>query len=85
MKDVSFKFLLLLQVFLLLGHGYLYSGEQGGKKVRVLLAGDSTMQDVNHEKNTDWGWGQVLPRLVNEKEGMFNFARGGRSERIVVE
>ena len=55
MKDVSFKFLLLLQVFLLLGHGYLYSGEQGGKKVKVLLAGDSTMQDVNHEKNTDWG------------------------------
>ena len=52
MKDVSFKFLLLLQVFLLLGHGYLYSGEQGGKKVKVLLAGDSTMQDVNHEKNT---------------------------------
>ena len=65
MKDVSFKFLLLLQVFLLLGHGYLYSGEQGGKKVKVLLAGDSTMQDVNHEKNTDWGWGQVLPRFFN--------------------
>ena len=59
MKGISFKFLLLLQVFLLTGHGYLYSGEQNGKKVKVLLAGDSTMQDVNHEKNTDWGWGHL--------------------------
>ena len=85
MKDVSFKFLLLLQVFLLLGHGYLYSGEQGGKKVKVLLAGDSTMQDVNHEKNTDWGWGQVLPRFFNEKVEILNFAKGGRSSRTFIE
>ena len=63
MKGVSFKFLLLLSAFLLMGYSYVHSGEQDGKKVKVLLAGDSTMQDVNHEKNTDWGWGQVLPRF----------------------
>lgn len=85
MKGISFKFLLLLQVFLLTGHGYLYSGEQNGKKVKVLLAGDSTMQDVNHEKNTDWGWGQVLPRFFNEEVEILNFAKGGRSSRTFVE
>lgn len=37
MKDVSFKFLLLLQVFLLLGHGYLYSGEQAERKSKFFL------------------------------------------------
>ena len=85
MKGISFKFLLLLQVFLLAGHGYLYSGEQNGKKVKVLLAGDSTMQDVNHEKNTDWGWGQVLSRFFNEEVEILNFAKGGRSSRTFVE
>ena len=53
MKGVSFKFLLLLSAFLLMGYSYVHSGEQDGKKVKVLLVGDSTMQDVNHEKNTD--------------------------------
>lgn len=85
MKGISFKFLLFLQAFLLLGYGYMYSGEQNGKKVKVLLAGDSTMQDVNHEKNTDWGWGQVLPRFFNEKVEIINFAKGGRSSRTFIE
>ena len=84
MKRVSFKFLLLLQALLLLG-GYSYGGEQTGKKVKVLLAGDSTMQDVNHEKNTDWGWGQVLPRFFNDKVEVVNFAKGGRSSRTFIE
>ncbi|MDE5814746.1 MAG: DUF3553 domain-containing protein, partial [Alistipes sp.] len=84
MKRVSFKFLLLLQALLLLG-GYSYGGEQTGKSVKVLLAGDSTMQDVNHEKNTDWGWGQVLPRFFNDKVEVVNFAKGGRSSRTFIE
>lgn len=84
-KQTSFNFLLLLQVFLLIGHSYLYSEEQKGKKVKVLLAGDSTMQDVNHEKNTDWGWGQVLPRFFNEEVEILNFAKGGRSSRTFTE
>ena len=85
MKGVSFKFLLLLSAFLLMGYSYVHSGEQDGKKVKVLLVGDSTMQDVNHEKNTDWGWGQVLPRFFTEEVEVFNFAKGGRSSRTFIE
>lgn len=85
MKNISFRFLLLLLVFLFVGHDYVYSNDQEGKKVKVLLAGDSTMQDVNHEKNTDWGWGQVLSRFFNENVEITNFAKGGRSSRTFTE
>lgn len=55
------------------------------KKVRVLLAGDSTMQDVDHKRNPDWGWGQVFPRYFNDNVEIINLAKGGRSTRSFTE
>lgn len=45
------------------------------------LAGDSTMQDVDPNKNPDFGWGQVLPELIPESSHVFNYAKGGRSTK----
>jgi lysophospholipase L1-like esterase len=53
--------------------------------VKILLAGDSTMQDTNRDKNLDWGWGQVFPRFFNDSVSILNFAKGGRSTRTFIE
>jgi lysophospholipase L1-like esterase len=55
------------------------------RRIRVLLAGDSTMQDTNHDKNADWGWGQVFPRFFGDSVAIRNFAKGGRSTRTFIE
>lgn len=55
--------------------------------VKLFLAGDSTVQDVNRKDSTklDWGWGQVLPRFFNENVTVVNMAKGGRSSRSFTE
>lgn len=46
------KTVIFLAVFILSFTAAL-SRAQDGKKVRVFLAGDSTVQDVDHDKNPD--------------------------------
>ncbi len=60
---------------------------QPATDVRLFLAGDSTVQDVNRKDSTklDWGWGQVLPRFFNENVTVVNMAKGGRSSRSFTE
>ena len=76
------KILFLLLSFALMGSTAL---ADTGSRVRVFLAGDSTMQDVDHDKNPDWGWGQVFPRYFDENVEIVNLARGGRSTRTFLE
>ncbi|MCD8103384.1 MAG: rhamnogalacturonan acetylesterase [Alistipes sp.] len=54
-------------------------------KIRVLLAGDSTVQDADHERTPDWGWGQVLPRFFDDGVEVLNIAGAGRSTRTFIE
>ncbi|QJR81113.1 rhamnogalacturonan acetylesterase [Alteromonas pelagimontana] len=53
----------------------------------ILIAGDSTVQDVNPEKSAEVGWGQVLPELLadtNNAVTIDNHAKGGRSTRTFI-
>ena len=74
-----------LAVALLFFTAGIAASAQDGKKIRILLAGDSTVQDVDHSVNPDWGWGQVLPRFFNDDTEVINIARGGRSTRTFIE
>lgn len=60
-------------------------GNAQDQKIRILLAGDSTVQDVDHNVNPDWGWGQVLPRYFDDRIEIINLAKGGRSSRTFIE
>ena len=51
---------------------------------RFQLAGDSTMQIVDPERNPDFGWGQVLPQISHNNSKIFNFAKGGRSTKTFI-
>ncbi len=82
MKIRIWNFALAALVATVLGCTGLYGQE---KTVRILLAGDSTVQDVNHEQSPDWGWGQVLPRFFDDRVEIINIARGGRSTRTFIE
>lgn len=66
---------------------FLTSCSENNTPVKILLAGDSTMQDVNRNDSTklDWGWGQVFPRYFNDNVEIINFAKGGRSTRSFTE
>ena len=83
MNDIR-KTVLLLLTFGLFSWA-VAEGPNADGKVKVLMAGDSTMQDVDHQKNPDWGWGQVFPRYFNEEVEVINLARGGRSTRTFIE
>jgi len=76
-----------LIIFCLSFLSYSNTSQQAEKnrKVKVLLAGDSTMQDVDHSKNLDWGWGQLLPCYFDDSIEIINFAKGGRSTRSFTE
>lgn len=80
--SLSFLIIFCLSVF-----AYSNTSQQVEKKrkVKVLLAGDSTMQDVDHSRSLDWGWGQVLPCYFDDTIEIINFARGGRSTRSFTE
>ncbi len=54
-------------------------------RLRLLLAGDSTVQDADHRTTPDWGWGQVLPRFFDDGVEVVNLARGGRSTRSFID
>ncbi|WP_016955813.1 rhamnogalacturonan acetylesterase [Catenovulum agarivorans] len=53
----------------------------------LVMAGDSTMQDVDPERGPDFGWGQLLPTLKNADSSLkiSNHAKGGRSTRTFIE
>jgi lysophospholipase L1-like esterase len=54
------------------------------EQCRVLMAGDSTMQIVDPDKNPDFGWGQVLPRFARHDTRIINRAKGGRSTKSFI-
>ncbi|MBR9911455.1 MAG: rhamnogalacturonan acetylesterase [Gammaproteobacteria bacterium] len=53
----------------------------GTEQCVLRLAGDSTMQDVDPQKNPDFGWGQLLPELAQPQTRVVNYAKGGRSSK----
>lgn len=56
----------------------------GKKKIRIFMAGDSTMQNYNINKTPQRGWGQMLPSFFNKDVTIFNEARGGRSTKSFI-
>ncbi|MCC8019046.1 MAG: rhamnogalacturonan acetylesterase [Rikenellaceae bacterium] len=61
------------------------AAQEGDGRIRVLLAGDSTVQDADHQRTPDWGWGQVLSRFFDDGVEVVNIAAGGRSTRTFIE
>lgn len=51
------------------------------KKLRIYLAGDSTMQTYKEEETPMRGWGQYFGLLFNEEVEVVNKAIGGRSTK----
>lgn len=69
------------------------------QKVKILMAGDSTMADkpltkrltdtltgeTYDEPLLERGWGQLLPEFINDKAVVINYAKNGRSTRTFIE
>lgn len=54
------------------------------KRVRIFMAGDSTMQHYDTARTPQRGWGQVLHRFFNDRVEIINKARGGRSTKSFI-
>ncbi len=54
------------------------------KKVRIFMAGDSTMQPYHVQKTPQRGWGQELHSFFNNQVEIINKARGGRSTKSFI-
>jgi len=58
------------------------AGSLAAAAPRLHLAGDSTMADKDRSSpNPEYGWGEVLPRLMKDPAAVVNHARNGRSTR----
>ncbi|MGF7230027.1 rhamnogalacturonan acetylesterase [Arachidicoccus sp.] len=77
---MKLKFPAFLLVILLLSFSFV--GQK--KKIRIFMAGDSTMQNYNIAKTPQRGWGQMLPDFFNKNVVIFNEARGGRSTKSFI-
>ncbi|NDW19110.1 hypothetical protein D0T53_09310 [Dysgonomonas sp. 216] len=56
------------------------------RKVKILIAGDSTAQTYKEAKDgLIKGWGQMLPEFLNDKVQVSNHAMGGRSTKTFIE
>lgn len=73
------KNITLLAVILLLCSGFV--GKHEKKKVRIFMAGDSTMQTYKDMDKPQRGWGQMLPDFFNDKTDIINMSIGGRSTK----
>lgn len=51
--------------------------------MNIYLAGDSIVQDYTEEEFIA-GWGQFLPRFFKPDVNIFNYAKGGRSSRLLL-
>lgn len=59
----------------------LFSFNAKEEKVRVLMAGDSTMKTYNLEKTPMRGWGQMISNYFDDNVEFFNYAHGGKSTK----
>lgn len=75
-----FRYLLFLSLVLLSAN----SAAAESSSCRIFLAGDSTMQIVDPERNPDFGWGQVLPASTKLGTKIENRAKGGRSTKTFI-
>lgn len=55
------------------------------KKIKIYLAGDSTMQTYKEEETPMRGWGQYFGQYFDENVQVINKAIGGRSTRSFLE
>lgn len=53
-------------------------------KLRIFMAGDSTMQLYDSTKTPQRGWGQLLPEFFREDVEIHDLARGGRSTKSFI-
>ena len=51
--------------------------------MNIYLAGDSIVQNYTEEEFIA-GWGQFLPRFFKSDVNVFNYAKGGRSSRLLL-
>lgn len=54
------------------------------KKIKVYLAGDSTVQTYSIDCAPQAGWGQFIENYFNDKVEFFNHAIGGRSSKTFI-
>ena len=54
------------------------------KKIKVYLAGDSTVQTYSIDCAPQAGWGQFIENYFNDKVEVFNHAIGGRSSKTFI-
>ena len=76
--NIQWKIVLLCLLFL----GFSTPPE---RKLRIFLAGDSTMQTYKEEETPMRGWGQYFSGCFNENVQVVNKAIGGRSSRSFIE
>src|SRR5215216_2346321 len=61
-------------------------GQASNDRPTIYMVGDSTMADKpNPETNPERGWGQLLPRFVDEQVTVRNFAVNGRSTKSFID
>jgi lysophospholipase L1-like esterase len=51
------------------------------KKIRIFMAGDSTMEHYDTARTPQRGWGQLFHRFFDDRVEIINKARGGRSTK----
>src|SRR5215207_6355960 len=66
--------LVIVVITILLASAGLPARGQGASKVRIVLAGDSTVTDIA-------GWGRGFAKSMNDGVEVVNLARGGRSSK----
>ncbi|WP_026570610.1 MULTISPECIES: rhamnogalacturonan acetylesterase [Sediminibacillus] len=53
-------------------------------RVRIFLAGDSTVSNYGKDRAPQAGWGQALPRFFKSEAEVINRAAGGRSSKSFI-
>jgi len=72
-------------IYLLLGVLIISSFKATDKPAKILIAGDSTAQTYNEERDgLIRGWGQMLPLFLDSQITVVNHAIGGRSTRSFI-
>jgi len=72
-------------IYLLLGVLIISSFKATDKPAKILIAGDSTAQTYNEERDgLIRGWGQMLPLFLDSRITVVNHAIGGRSTRSFI-
>ena len=75
---------MIKQIFVVLIGLGLLSFMKPSHKLRIFMAGDSTMSNYDTSKTPQRGWGQIFHQFFNKDVEVINLARGGRSTKSFI-